>query len=295
MTNNSYREISFKLAAGIIFFPMIFSWVTLKEGYSKESRISAFSWLTILVLLSFVSNFTENQSFQKQEQAKLTHIKEIKNQDSEFFHKNKQQILTEAENLFNKGKIFQSSQVLSKYQNTNDVELNKLKLTIQAKLEKFQTEALSIRNSPLPYDKWEIWGYPETLEGTNNKYWLAYLPNIDISFLSKKSNDVVLFSGNSKTAAKSYLNNFMQERKKLIESQFSAWDGSHINLNRILKTSLHDPDSFDHVKTRYWDYDTFIIIQTKYRANNAFGTKVLGSIKAKADLNGNIIEIIAQN
>ena len=130
MTNNPYREISFKLTAGIIFFPMIFSWITLKEGYSKESRISAFSWLTILVLLSFISNFTENQSIQKQEKAKLTHIKEVERQNSEFFYKNKQQILTQAENLFKNGKIFQSSNVLSKYQNTNDVELKGLKLTI---------------------------------------------------------------------------------------------------------------------------------------------------------------------
>lgn len=45
----------------------------------------------------------------------------------------------------------------------------------------------------------------------------------------------------------------VEARKKKIESQFSAWDGSHRNLERIIKEAMNDPDSYDHVETVYWD------------------------------------------
>lgn len=42
-------------------------------------------------------------------------------------------------------------------------------------------------------------------------------------------------------------------RVKELESQFSAWDGSHKKLVDFIKTKMNDPESFKHVTTRYWD------------------------------------------
>ena len=43
-----------------------------------------------------------------------------------------------------------------------------------------------------------------------------------------------------------------QEKKvKMIESQFSTWNGSHIELSRLIKDSMHDPSSYEHVETTY--------------------------------------------
>jgi uncharacterized protein YrzB (UPF0473 family) len=81
-------------------------------------------------------------------------------------------------------------------------------------------------------------------------------------------------------------------RKKLIEPQFSAWDGSHKNLTKLIKKAMHDPNSYEHVETVYSDKGEYLIVMTKYRGNNAFGGKVLGIIEAKVALNGNIIQII---
>jgi len=84
-----------------------------------------------------------------------------------------------------------------------------------------------------------------------------------------------------------------EEREKQIEKQFSSWDGSHIKLEMYIKENLmNDPDSYKHVKTTYWDMKTYVIVLTTFRGKNPFGGVVLNSIKAKVDLDGNVLEII---
>jgi hypothetical protein len=84
-------------------------------------------------------------------------------------------------------------------------------------------------------------------------------------------------------------------RQDSIESQFSAWDGSHRTLERLIKDNMNDPDSYEHIETRYRDDKTSIFLYTKFRGANAFGGKVINEVTAKADINGNIIEILSQN
>ena len=81
-------------------------------------------------------------------------------------------------------------------------------------------------------------------------------------------------------------------RNKRIESQFSAWDGSHRNLENFIKKSMNDPSSYDHVETKYWDYKTHLIVQTSFRGTNAFGGTVKQTIMAKVSLGGEVLEII---
>lgn len=79
-----------------------------------------------------------------------------------------------------------------------------------------------------------------------------------------------------------------------IESQFSAWDGSHRNLERIIKANLKDPDSYEHINTKYWeltdkDWKKYIVVNTSYRAKNSFWWYVVESVKAQFDLDWNPI------
>ena len=83
-------------------------------------------------------------------------------------------------------------------------------------------------------------------------------------------------------------------RKKSIEDQFSAWNGVHINLERAIKTSMNNPKSFEHVQSGYTDMGDYILVETKFRGTNAFGAIVMNSVRAKVDLQGNILEIIGQ-
>ena len=146
----------------------------------------------------------------------------------------------------------------------------------------------------VPFDKWTVWGSPETLDGTDNNYWVVYLDSANISFVSDKSTQIVLFADFERESAITYLSNLKAERKKKIEEQFSGWDGSHINLTQAIKQAMNDPKSYEHVETVYWDMNDHLIVQTKYRGNNAFGGKVLGMVKAKVSLDGQILEIIDQ-
>lgn len=86
-----------------------------------------------------------------------------------------------------------------------------------------------------------------------------------------------------------------KNRKEIIEKQFSAWDGSHPALTRLIKESMNDPDSYDHIETRFRDDGSSIFVITKFRGANAFGGKVINTVSARVDFAGNVIEVVSQN
>ena len=82
-------------------------------------------------------------------------------------------------------------------------------------------------------------------------------------------------------------------RDQQIAKNFSTWDGSLPALTALIKETMNDPDSYKHVKTIYWDKDDYLIVKTTFRGKNGFGGVVTNSLIAKADLNGNVIEILS--
>ncbi|MFA0609498.1 WYL domain-containing protein [Vibrio sp. 10N.222.49.B4] len=46
------KSVSVKLRLGIVLLPLIFSWFTLKKGYSTLSRVISFAWLFLTVAVS---------------------------------------------------------------------------------------------------------------------------------------------------------------------------------------------------------------------------------------------------
>lgn len=74
------------------------------------------------------------------------------------------------------------------------------------------------------------------------------------------------------------------DRKARIEAQFSAWNGSHINLVTAVKRRMNDPKSFKHVETRYGDKGDHLIVVMQFRGKNAFGGLILSEVVAKASL-----------
>jgi hypothetical protein len=83
-------------------------------------------------------------------------------------------------------------------------------------------------------------------------------------------------------------------RRRLIEQQFSDWDGSHRNLTNLIKNSMNDPKSYKHLDTRFFDNGDHLIVQTEFRGSNAFGGIVRSTIRAKVSIEGQVIEIISQ-
>ncbi|KAA8698572.1 hypothetical protein [Pseudomonas cannabina] len=78
-------------------------------------------------------------------------------------------------------------------------------------------------------------------------------------------------------------------RTKQIESQFSPWDGSHRTFERLIKQAMNDPDSYDHVDTRYVDKGKFIRVYATFRGKNAFGGTVKNTRIADFDIDGNFL------
>lgn len=85
-----------------------------------------------------------------------------------------------------------------------------------------------------------------------------------------------------------------ESRKERIEKHFSAWDGSHRGLTALIKKTMNDPSSYEHVETVYWDKGDHLVVKTTFRGKNAFGGVVTNWVMAKVDLNGNVIEVVSQ-
>lgn len=73
----------------------------------------------------------------------------------------------------------------------------------------------------------------------------------------------------------------------------SAWDGSCSPVEKMIKASLNDPESYDHDATGYVPNEdtSLIVVTTRFRANNGFGAKMLAVYQATVDINGNVIDI----
>ena len=88
----------------------------------------------------------------------------------------------------------------------------------QAEAENFLSNGVGKK---VPYELWVngIFGAPDTLDGTDGRYWVAHLAEIDVSFVSEKSSKEVLYVGHGKSA-QDYLEKKAAARKERIEKEF---------------------------------------------------------------------------
>ena len=186
------------------------------------------------------------------------------------------------------------------------VEISKIKKELEH-LETQKTEFLNKGvGKVVPAEKWGVLGEPETLDATDEEYWVAYLPKSNLSFVAQRDTNKVLFVGRSRLSVQAFLleRNKELKRKALekyearllqIKKGFSGLDGSHIKLGTFIKSSMNDPDSYKHVKTVYRDNGDHLIVTTTFRGKNAFGGVITNWVEAKTDIFGNIIEILVPN
>ncbi len=94
-----------------------------------------------------------------------------------------------------------------------------------------------------------------------------------------------------------------QAREDLISNAFSAWDGSHIDLTRVVKESMNDPSSYEHVETTYIDNgqtlfnnSDYLLVIMEFSGTNAFGGRVRNVVRAKTSIEtGKVVEILSQD
>lgn len=81
-------------------------------------------------------------------------------------------------------------------------------------------------------------------------------------------------------------------REDQIKAQFSQWDGSHIELKKLVKSHMHDPSSFKHVESSYLDHGNYFTVYLKFRGSNAFGATVTNTAKATVNANGTNLKFL---
>lgn len=81
-------------------------------------------------------------------------------------------------------------------------------------------------------------------------------------------------------------------------AQFSGWDGAYRPLEKVIKESMNDEDSYKHVRTSYrilMDGTPHAIVSTTFSGTNVYAARVKQTISADVDIKtGQIITIIEQ-
>lgn len=67
------------------------------------------------------------------------------------------------------------------------------------------------------------------------------------------------------------------------ERFLSSWDGSNRELVNLVKSSMNDPKSFEHVETRFRDNGDSLSLIMTFRGTNGFGAIVTNKISADLD------------
>lgn len=83
-------------------------------------------------------------------------------------------------------------------------------------------------------------------------------------------------------------------RKQVIENAFGS-EGQYLQLVRIIKHDLNDPESFRHIETRYYEHGQNDTLQVymNYRSKNVFGGyEVHEAVALTSIATGKVYEII---
>ncbi|MFK5892119.1 MAG: zinc ribbon domain-containing protein [Pseudomonadota bacterium] len=240
----------------------------------ENKKTSAVTWLvTILIVFGFIGAITGESKEEKrikqvrQDAAKIT---KIHAKNAKYFKSHSEEILSSVEKEIQSGNFGNASAITGKYLLSNN-----------SKILSYHKEART--KTVLKRLK----GVPAKDYGVNKSLYSELVElNPDNS---KYKNKLTIYT--KKLDAKNTKDKATADRKKLIEKSFSSWDGSHRSLEKAIKSSMNDPDSYEHVETRYGDKGSYIFVQTTFRGKNKFGGMVKQTISAKASLEGKILRL----
>lgn len=259
----------------IVFFPIIVPYlVWTKTTWNKWVKIAITAFCAIIVISSMI-----NSSQRKQESLDL---------------------VNQAEIFIKENKISEALAALDKSQELNTVKSENPAFELEEKIMKLQSSEFLKKTlldmSDSDFDllqKGELKTSFINHEEINKLFLKKLQENADqrsvyISELEE------LRKKEKEEAEKKKLEDKARARKEMIEKQFSFIDGSHKKLTKLIKNSMNDPNSYEHVETKYWDMKDHLIVITTFRGKNVFGGVVKSTVKAKVSLDGESIEILEQ-
>lgn len=248
----------------ILFFPILIPYlVWTKTGWNKWIKIG----ITTMCVLILVFGFAGNSQNKKQAFA----------------------LVSQAETYINENKINEAQDAINKSMQLNPNKDDNRAFSINDNMKLLQSDDFLKRTlAEMSNEDFEILKKNQlkksyiSHEGLNNIFLKKLYDNRDnraiyIAEVQKKNQE-----------------ESDQQRKKLIEQQFSPWDGSHVKLTQVIKESMNNPKSYEHVKTVYIDMKDYIIVTTTFRGTNAFDAVVTNTVKAKVSIDGENIQILEQ-
>jgi hypothetical protein len=227
----------------------------------------------------------DRQSVIKAQEEKLAQEKqseERRNSIIQEFRENRESVIAEVTDLINGGEYRAALGVAEKYLIAADPELKSLQQMATAELQ----TVINAKRTQIVLEKPN--GIPvESFEQNLRLYreLVSMHPEIE-KYLAK----VNFYT--DKLDEKKRQEEAEEERRNRFKAQFSAWDGSHRNLERFVKQTMHNPDSYEHVETTYGDRGGHLLVRTVFRGTNAFGGVVRNSVTAKVSLDGQILSIV---
>ena len=274
------------IAMSFFLLPPIRSFLHSKTNKTLTIKAKSISILVLLVLVGYLGGVDQRRTAEKleaQKQQELAeHYAQVRQEIIADFNSNREEILSSAKKHLEAKEYQLVISSSEKYLVSGDKELSEVHATAKSKLIEVQiikkTENLLAKLKSIPSTEYEknndLYKQLLAIHPTSEKY------KNKIKHYSKKIKD----EQRKQAVAKA--------RKETLKKQFSSWDGSHRNLENIIKKAMNDPDSYEHDETVYWDMDDYIVVKTTYRGRNAFGGIVRNFVKAKISLDGQVLQIL---
>lgn len=258
---------------------------TSKELPVKARAVTIFAlFVAFGVFVGQAQDKKEQEVAAQQAQEKAEKAAIARQENVDYFNQNKEEILAKANAALSEKNYQDVISQTSKYLVAGNEQLQKINTTAKTAIAEKQkaekTESLLVKLKAVPAHK---------LEENKNLYQQLSNMHPDNEKYKEK-----LAHYTAKIAEEKQAKIAAEARKKRIEQQFSAWDGSHNNLERVIKKAMNDPDSYEHDETVYWDMGDHLVVKTTYRGKNAFGGVVRNFVKAKVSLDGDILQILDQ-
>lgn len=268
----------------LLLLPPVRTFVHKKTNKSLSGKTRALLIILLLIVFATLGGISQHKTDKKR-------AAEEERRTIEYYYAHQDSILTEINNLGDSEQFNNAQTIIRKYSITNDSKLKETddriaSLLIKSKNTKREKDILTeLVSVPAAQAKRNLDLYKElvSLDPTNTKY------KEMVDYYTIKYDQQKIIDEEEQRKAR-----IAAARKEKIESQFSAWNGAHRNLERVIKESMNDPDSFKHVETVYRDKGDHLIVSTTFRGKNAFGGIVKNTVVAKVSLDGVVLEIISQ-
>jgi outer membrane PBP1 activator LpoA protein len=252
----------------LLLLPPVRDFVHTKTRKTMRPRTRA---ILILVLLMASSLFTGFDSHRQEAKVTAERVALAKQEKADYFRTHRDQIISDVTRDLKAGDFQAATSQAGKFLDMKDRDITDLYAQAQAQI-------LMAELKTVPREKYR----------TNQR---LYARLVDLCPNNQKYRDKLSYY-TSKVDAEDEKRRAAALRSKQVENQFSSWDGSHKNLEGHIRSIMNDPDSYEHVKTVYWDRGDHLIVQTSFRGKNAFGGLVLNSIRAEVSMDGQVVAVL---